>query len=94
MHTEAVLRGAVAKFGDIESVEVARRGTFAYVKFATEAAVAAAVAGLEGAEIEGTVVKAAEATNPSPRSNRVRPSRKARAGAGEAAAAAPAEGSA
>lgn len=78
VHSEEVLRAAAGRFGAIESVEIARRGTFAYVKYASEGAVAAAVAALSGGEINGVAVKAEEATNPAPRADRPRQSRRGR----------------
>ena len=70
VHTSELLTKALAKYGRVQSVELARNGAFAYIKMDSDAAVEAAVAGLNGAELEGTAVTVEAATGPKPRRNR------------------------
>ena len=58
VHTEEAIKAAAAAYGAVTGIEMARRGTFGYVQFATDASADAAIAGLNGAEIAGSVIKA------------------------------------
>ena len=62
-HTAPVLKAAFEAYGPVLEVDIARSGTFAFVKMASDAAVAAAVAGLNGHDLAGVTLTAEVASN-------------------------------